>query len=67
MHPLAFPPGGDDVSASQICQMPRDFRLGLAEDFDEIADTDFLVAHEIEQPKACVVAKGLKEALHVES
>jgi hypothetical protein len=46
--------------------MPRDLRLRLAEDFDEIADTDFLVTHEIEQAEAGVIAKGLKEALDVE-
>jgi len=46
--------------------MSGDLRLGLAQDFDEIADADFLVAHEIEQAKACVVAKSLKEAFHIE-
>ena len=67
MHPLAFPTSCNDASASQIRQVPGDFRLRLAEDFDEIADADFLVAHEIEQTKPGVVAESLKEALDVES
>jgi hypothetical protein len=67
MHPLAFPASGNDPSASQIRQVPGDFGLRLAEDFDEIADADFLVAHEIEQTKPGVVAKSLKEAFQVES
>jgi hypothetical protein len=67
MHPSAFSPNSNDASAPEVCQVPGNLRLGLAEDFDEIAYTDFLVAHEIEQAKACVVAKGVKEALEVES
>jgi len=44
----------------------RYLRLGLIEDFDKVADADFLIAHKVQQPEASIVSKGLKEAFRVE-
>jgi arsenite methyltransferase len=46
--------------------MTRYLRLGLAEHFDQVADTDLLIAHEIQQPKPGLVAKRLKEEFDIE-
>ena len=61
MHPLAFAAGGDDAGLAQIGEVARDFWLGLAEDFNQIADADLLVAHEIEKAQARIIAQGLEE------
>ena len=45
--------------------MPGDLRLRPAEDLDKVADTNLLVAHQVQQPEPCVIAKGLKEPFHV--
>jgi arsenite methyltransferase len=46
--------------------MPGDLRLWATQDFYEVADTNLLLPHEVEQPEAGVVSQGLKELLHVE-
>ena len=45
--------------------MTRNLGLGLAEDLHKIANADFLVVHEVQQPKASLVSQGLKEPLDV--
>jgi hypothetical protein len=45
--------------------MPGNLRLGTAEDFDKVADTNLLIAHQIQQPEPRLVAKSLKEPFHV--
>jgi len=32
----------------------------------KVADTELLIAHEVQEPKPCLVAQGLEETLHVE-
>ncbi len=46
--------------------MPGNFRLGLIEDFDKIADADLLIAHEIQQPQPSIVSERLEESLQIE-
>jgi hypothetical protein len=46
--------------------MARDLWLWLVEYLDEVADTEFLIAHQVEETQTRFVAKRLKEALHVE-
>lgn len=46
--------------------MAGDFWLGRVEDFDEVADADLLIAHEVEEAETGVVAEGLEEAFEVE-
>jgi hypothetical protein len=40
--------------------------LGLTQNLDEVADANFLIAHQIEQSEASIVAKCLKEPLDIE-
>jgi len=66
VHPCPLTARLHDARASQIGQVSRNFRLRLLQDFDEVADSHFLVAHEIEETKARVVAERLEETFHVE-
>ena len=61
VHPLPFPPRGDDSGSAEIGEVARDFRLALAEDFDEIADADFPAVHEVEEAEAGAVGQGGEE------
>ncbi len=65
VHPLALPPRRHNPGAAEVRKMPGDLRLGAAQDLDEVADTDLLVAHEVQQPEPGVVSQRLKEPLHV--
>ena len=66
VHPLAFAACGDDAGIAEVGEVPGDFRLGLIEDFDEVADADFLIAHEIEEAEASLVGECLEEAFELE-
>ncbi len=46
--------------------MTRDLRLRTPDDFNEIADAELLVAHQVQDPEPGLVAKCLKEPLEVE-
>ena len=63
MHPLTFTAGSDDSRAAQVSQMSRYLRLRLAKNFDQVAHTDLLVAHQVQQSQPGVVAERLKEKL----
>ena len=47
--------------------MPGYFGLGLIQNFNEITNANFLIAHEIQEPQPRIVPQGLEEALHVET
>ena len=66
VHPLPVSARCNDSGAPQISKVTRDLRLGLIQNLDEVADADFLIAHQVEQPEASIVAKCLKEPLDVE-
>ncbi len=66
VHPLAVSPRSDDAGTAQIREVTRNLWLGLIQNLDEVADTNLLVAHQVEQSKARVVAECLKEPLDVE-
>jgi len=46
--------------------MAADLGLRLSENLDEGADAEFLIAHEIEQAKACGGSESLKKEFLVE-
>lgn len=46
--------------------MPRNLRLQLVENLDEIADTNLLLSREVQQAKPGVVSERLEESLHIE-
>ncbi len=65
MHPLAIASGGHNPGVPQIREVPRYLRLGLVQDLYEIADADFLVSHQVQEPQPSIVSKCLKEPLNI--
>src|SRR5271168_1143787 len=63
VHPLALSPGCDDAGLPQIGKMPGDLRLGCTDHFREIADTYFLLGHQVEKPQAGRVTQSAKELI----
>lgn len=46
--------------------MPGDLWLGMPKNFDQIANTDLLIAHQVQQTKPGIVAQRLKEEFDIE-
>ena len=67
VHPFSFSASCYNSGITQVGQMPGYLGLRLIQNLDEIADADFLIPHEIQEPQPRIVAESLKEALHVES
>ena len=65
VHPFTLATGSDDTRVAQIGKMTRHPGLRAAQYFNEVADTNLLLAHEVEQAKASVVTEGLEKPLHV--
>lgn len=66
VHPLALAAGGDDACTAQVGEVAGDLWLRGGEDLDEVADADFLLAHQVEQAETCGIAEGLKESWQIE-
>jgi hypothetical protein len=47
--------------------MPGNLRLRLIQDLYEIADTNFLIAHQVQEPQPGIVSERLKEPLNIKS
>jgi hypothetical protein len=47
--------------------VPGNLRLRLIQDLNEIANADFLISHQVQEPQPGIVSKCLKEALNIES
>ena len=45
--------------------MPRNLRLALAQDLDQVADTHFLTHHEIKKAQPCPVGERSKQGNHI--
>jgi hypothetical protein len=67
MHPLPFPTYRDDTGAAEVSQVTRDLRLRAAQDLNKIANTNLLVANEIQYPEPSIIPKSLKEPFHVKA
>ena len=67
VHPLSFPASCYDSGTTQVGQMPGYLGLRLIQNLHEITDADFLISHQIQEPKPRIVAESLKEALDVET
>lgn len=65
VHPAAFPPHGDEPGAAKVGEVAGDFGLRLTKDFSEVANTDLLVADDVEQAEAGHIPEGLEEPLEV--
>lgn len=63
VHPFPLAARGDDSGAAQVSQVARNFRLAQAQNFDEIANADFAIRHEIEQAEARGVGERAKEKI----
>ena len=66
MHLLPLPPGGNDARTPQISKMTTDLGLVRSQYLSKEADTNFIAAHEVEQPQSRVIRKRAKEAIHAE-
>lgn len=66
VHPLALAAGVDEAGGAEVGEVAGDFGLRLAEDLDEVADAELLVAQEVEEAEAGGVAEGLEEAFEAE-
>jgi len=66
VHPLPFAPRLHDSRPAQIGEMARYLRLPLRQDLNEIADTNLLFAHQVQQAQAGIIAQRLKETFHIE-
>lgn len=67
VHPSSFASRRDDFSAAKISEMAGDLRLGSPKNLDEIAHTNLLVAHEVQESEASVVSERLEEPFHTKS
>jgi len=63
VHPKSFAAGGDEARAAKIREMARYLRLASAKAFDEEADTDLVLSHQVQQAETCAVRKRLQETL----
>lgn len=45
--------------------MPGDLRLGTSENLHEVAHTNLLIAHKVQEPETGVVAESLEEPFHI--
>jgi hypothetical protein len=66
VHPFAITTGRNDARIPQVCQMSGNLWLRLPENLHEIADTQFLISHQIQESQPGVVPERLKELRHVE-
>jgi len=57
VHPLALAPGIHNAGFAQISQMTRNLGLWALENFHEIANANFIIAHEIQQSKSRLVGQ----------
>lgn len=63
VHPEAFAAGGDEAGAAQVGQVSRDLGLAGFQAFDEEADADFVVAHEVQQTKTGAVGESFQQSV----
>ena len=66
MHPLPLPSRGDDARVPQTGKMTTDLRLVRSQYFRKEADTNFVAAHQVQQPQPRVIGKRAKKAIHAE-
>lgn len=66
VHPLAITPGGHNAGVPQVSEMSRNLRLRLIEYLHEVADAEFLVSHQVQEPEPRVVSQRLEESLEIE-
>lgn len=63
VHPSPLPARAHNTRSPQISEMAGNLGLVRLENLDEIADTDFLASHKVEQAQPGAVGQGAKEAL----
>lgn len=65
VHPLPVAANRNDPRPPQVGKMARDLRLRAADHLDEIADAEFLVTHQVQNPESRPVPKRLKEPFEI--
>jgi hypothetical protein len=66
VHPLPFPAPRNDTGAAEVSQVTRDLRLRATQDLNKVANTNLLVANEIQYPEPGVIPESLKEPFQIE-
>lgn len=66
MDPFAIAASRYNSETPEIGKMAGDFWLRTAEDLDEVADANFLISHQIQDPEPCVVAQSLEKLPQIE-
>jgi hypothetical protein len=66
VHPLSLSPRCDDARAAKIREVPGHLRLRPAENLDEVADTNLLITHQVQEAESRIVAESLEEPLNIE-
>ena len=67
MHPFAITSCRHDPSVAQVRQVSGNFGLRLIQNLYEVADTDFLVAHQVQQAESGIVPQRLTEFPHIKT
>jgi hypothetical protein len=63
VHPLALTPCGYNAGFAQIGEVTGDFRLAGAQDFYEVANTNFAIRNEVQQPKPGGIGERAKQEI----
>jgi hypothetical protein len=61
MDPFSLAASSDHAGTPKIREVSRDLWLWLAKDLDKIADANFLLSHEIQEPQTSIVTLSLKK------
>jgi hypothetical protein len=61
MHPFALAPRRHHPGAPQVCQVARNLWLTHFQYFNEKADTDFVLAHQVDQTQARPISQRLEK------
>jgi hypothetical protein len=67
MHPFSITTGGNQISAFEIGQVPRDLGIVCAERVRKKANTHFAVAHEVQEPETRTISKSREKELGVKN
>jgi catechol 2,3-dioxygenase-like lactoylglutathione lyase family enzyme len=67
MHPLPVTSRLNNSGSAEVGQVSRDFGLRRLQHFNEVAHTDLIVAHEVQEPQPRPVSERSEQELHTGS
>jgi hypothetical protein len=63
VHPPALAPCGYNAGFAQVGEVTGDLRLAGAQDFHEVANTNFAIRDKVQQPKPSGIGEGAKQEI----